>query len=450
MSYGRILSEFIQRTSFEDLPEQVRKRVPIHLLDLLGVIYSGSQTEPARKVERMMAQSKGKQESTVIPAGWKTSCWDAALVNGTFANGVSLNDLHGLAGAHLGPVVIPAALAVGERAGSSGRDIVTAIVLGYEVMARVGKAISPSNRERGFHPTATSGVFGAAAAAAKLLGLGVEETVWAMGNAGTQSSGLFAFMDDGAMTITIHPGFAARNGVFAALLAREGFTGAEYIFESPAGFLGAMSDTPHPEKLCERLGESYEILNTGFKPYACCRLVHSSIDAILGIVKEEGALRPERIRGVTVRTSPGASKNTDPAPQTVVGARLSLPFNIALLLSSGNPPKESIPEKLLGNEELKRLSKKIEIVPDGAFSRYSSEVSITTEEGRVFSKKVEAPKGDPSNPLTAEDVTDKFKSLVREAGMSEARAESIIAGVARLEGVKTISSFMQGLVGISN
>lgn len=446
MSYSRIFAEFIQKISFETLPEEVRKAVPLYFLDLLGVIYSGSKTAPGKIVEGMIMQLKGREESTVIPTGLKTSCLDAALINGTFANGVSLNDIHALSGTHPGPVVIPVALSVGERVGASGREIITAITVGYEIMGRVGKAIHPSNRERGFHPTATSGVFGAAAAASKLLGLNLQETIWALGNAGTQSSGLYAFMDDGAMTLTIHTGLAARNGIFAALLAQQGFTGAEYIFESKSGFLNAMSETAHPEKLCDGLGETYEILNTGFKPYACCRLAHPPIDAILEIFKDYGPLKPQQIRNITVKTSPGATKHIDPNPQTLVGARLSLPFNIAFLLSTGRPPIETISEDLLKDEELRGLSSIIAIVPDPNFSRYSSEVKITTEDGRTFSKKVMIPKGDPENPLPTDDIIAKFKLLVRETRMREDRAEAIIAGVAKLEEVKTISSLIKTLI----
>ena len=448
MGYSRIFSEFIQNASFESLPIDVQQSAKCFILDILGVIYSGSKSEPGKIIESFIKKSNSQAESTIIPTGFRASCLDAALVNGTFANGVSLNDMHSLSSSHPGPVVIPAVLSLAEKLGSSGSDIITAVIVGYEIMGRIGKSINPSHIERGFHPTATCGVFGAAAAASKLLNLNIDETIWALGNAGTQASGLYAFLDDGAMSLTIHPGISARNGIFAALIAKEGFRGAEYILESKTGgFLKTMADNYSKENLFEGLGKDYEILNTGFKPYACCRIIHSSIDAILNIFADNGErIKPENIEEVIVNSSPAAAKLADYNPKTFVAARMSLPFSLAQLLFSGKPSVAGISNEVLNDENLRLISKKIKIVNSPDISKYASEVEIKINSGKKYSNKVEVPRGDPGNPLKFDEIVEKFKLLAGAYHSDETWMQNVVSAVIGLEKITNASDFINILI----
>src|SRR5690606_29784581 len=219
----------------------------------------------------------GGAEQAHLVTGGQSSVLNAALVNGAASHVVELDDIHKGSIIHAATVVIPAALAVAEWKGLSGKELIAAVVAGYEVCYRIGEAVSPSHYYY-WHNTATCGTFGAAIAAAKLLGLTTEQTIAALGNAGTQAAGLWEFIEDGAMTKQLHTGKAAMNGLLAALLAQKGFTGPQKILEGNRGFFKAMSEEYDASRVTEGLGNEFKIMENSFKIHASCRHTHHAVD----------------------------------------------------------------------------------------------------------------------------------------------------------------------------
>jgi 2-methylcitrate dehydratase PrpD len=256
MTIASILGEFASNITFEYLPKEVVKRAKACIIDTLGVIIGGIDTEQSRKVVSLVEEMGGKQEATVFGGKRKAPAINAALANGTTAHALDLDDGHAMAQLHPGSCVIPAALAMSEREDSSGRDLITAVIVGYEVMIRIGMAINPGHRDRGFHSTGTCGVFGAAAACGKILGLDAEEMVSALGLAGTQSSGLLESDHRGTMAKALHAGRAAQNGAYSAMLAKMGFTGPDTILEGREGFFRAYGERCRMEEIERGLGSS--------------------------------------------------------------------------------------------------------------------------------------------------------------------------------------------------
>src|SRR5215207_2179514 len=279
----RAVAQWVADLDYDQLPARTREVVKCQILDTLGCGVYGYQTPWAKMLLEWARAGGSKPEATVWgDATPSLRAADAALVNGTSSHAFELDDYHN-AKLHPGAVVVPAALAMAEKLGSDGKTLVTAIAAGYEVMIRSSLALNPSAaRLRGWHITGVSGPFGAAAACAVLMGLDAERTAWALGLAGTQGAGVWAFNADGAMSKRLHAGKAAHSGVLAAELAASGFTGPTQIYEfHDGGFLKAFSDESDPAPLTADLGEVYRLDTLSVKPYSCCGSTHSYIDAAL-------------------------------------------------------------------------------------------------------------------------------------------------------------------------
>src|SRR5579884_98248 len=303
--YTLELVEFLHGLRPGDLPTEVLDRARYFLLDYLSVAVRGSREESARSVQRMIQRAApgapAPNGSTVIGTSLRALPPYAALANGAASHGIEQDDTHSGGSIHLGTTMYSAALALAETMPETGyENFLTAVVAGYEAAARLAMAVQPEEHYAlGFHPTPTCGVFGAAIAASLLLGLTAEQTLSAAGIAGSMAAGSMEFLAEGAWTKRIHPGLAARNGIDAALLAAEGFTGPRRIFEGRDGFLHAYSRNPVPERLTNGLGGSYEILRTAVKPHACCRYMQGPIDAILALVREHG-IEAQRIQKIEI------------------------------------------------------------------------------------------------------------------------------------------------------
>src|SRR5699024_5076985 len=226
----------------------------------------------------------GEPQATLVTGG-KTSVAQAALVNGAASHIVELDDIHKGSIIHAATVVIPAAIAVAEWKKLTGKDLITAVVIGYEVCYRIGEAVTPSHYYY-WHNTATCGTFGAAAAVSKLLELNEEQIIHTLGSAGTQAAGLWEFIEDGTMSKQLHPGKAAMNGVISGLLAQKGFTGASKILEGDRGFFQAMSEDSDESKVTDNLGKQFKIMENGFKIHASCRHTHHAMDLMIDLKKE--------------------------------------------------------------------------------------------------------------------------------------------------------------------
>lgn len=413
MTLTRTLAEFITATRFDDLPTEAVVMTRRSILDWLGSALRGGTTEPARIAHKVASRAMPGKDSTVLATGETLSALGAAFVNGTASHIIELDDLHQASTFHPAAPIIPAALAVAERRNARGRDLIRAVALGYDVGIRVAEAVNPSHY-RYWHPTATCGVFGAAAAASALLDLSPEQVVHALGTAGTQAGGLWEFLADGAMSKHLHAGMAAHDGILSADLAAAGFTGASRILEGPRGFFAATADPAHPERVTAGLGRDFKIVENGFKLHACCGHTHTAVDAAL-LLRERIAGRPiERIDIDTYRVALDITDN--PAPRTPYEAKFSIQYAVAVALLDGRAGLEQFTEERLAGDDIGALLSRTSASENPErTARYpavwASHVRVTLSDGTVLEETVEHPKGMPANPLTDDEVAAKFHDL---------------------------------------
>lgn len=279
------LADFIFSLRHKKLPVKVYEKTKLHLLDTLGVALAAAKSEPVNLILNSFLPDMRVGNSPIWCRRINTSLLNSILVNRVMSHTLELDDVHREAKSHLGTVVIPVALNFGAYLQESGEEILRAIIVGYEVMIRIGIGVgAASHRLRGWHATGTCGTFGAAAAASYLMKLNKEKIANALGLAGTQSAGLWAFIEDGSLNKKLHPGRSAEAGVLAALLARSGFTGPTKIIEAKdGGFFNATSNNYDFFKVIKDLGKEFEMLKTEIKPFACCRSMHPAIEAALSL-----------------------------------------------------------------------------------------------------------------------------------------------------------------------
>ncbi len=440
---SRKLAEFIAGVRYENLPPETIRLARLALLDWLGSALGGGREKPALLALRVLGAQGGSPQATLLPGGEKTSALNAALGNGIASHILELDDVHRGSIVHAGAVVMPAALATAEMLHANGRKLIEAIVAGYELAIRVGEAVSPSHYYY-WHNTGTCGTFGACAAAGKLLGLGPEQMVWALGNAGTQAAGFWEFLRDGAMSKHLHPGKAAQNGLLAALLAQEGFTGAQAILEGEKGFCRAMAPEFNLALLTDSLGQPpYRIEGNSFKIHSSCRHTHPAIDIVLDLLARH-PISPAQVAGIEVRTYQTALDITaNPEPQTIYAAKFSLPFCVALALAQGSCALADFSEENLRNPEIRALMGRVRLVVDAHLdslhpAKWPAIVTLTLTSGEVHQGRTDFPLGDPENPADAEMLMAKFRRLASRAWAAP-KVEALLAAVLSLEKVKDVA-----------
>ncbi|MBX5437009.1 MAG: MmgE/PrpD family protein [Alicyclobacillaceae bacterium] len=451
-SISRALARYVCGLSFEQLPADVVYWTRLTFLDWLGNALAGSQTEPSQWVQAVAADSGGRRQATLLTprpsAPWlanrdQSSVLWASLVNGTSSHMIELDDVHKKAIIHAGTVVIPGALALAEHLGVSGRRFMESVVAGFDVCIRIGEAVTPSHY-RFFHTTGTVGTFGAAAAAAKLLGLSEEQTVHALGTAGTQAAGLWEFIENGSMSKHLHAGKAAWNGVFAALLAARGVTGAETILEGKRGFFRAMAAEVDEGCITAGLGERYKIAENCFKIHASCRHTHHAVDLALQLVHAHD-IQPNEVEAVEVATYPVALDITDnPHPQSVYAAKFSLQYCVALAVARRSAGWADFTEETLWDPVIRRLLARVQVSvdPDCAAKYpecWAARVTIRTYDGRSWEAATDYPKGDFENPVSEADLVAKFYSLSTTC-LSHEEASVLCRRVERLEALPSMAA----------
>ncbi len=407
------LASKIAEISYDELPKEVIFQAKLCFLDFLAVAMRGSNS-PSGKIVKEIFNCE-KDEAIVGLDG--LSLIDAAFCNGVFAHSLDLDDGHRHAQLHPGCAVIPAALAAADFHKKTGKELLEAIVAGYQVSILLGKLSNPMHRNNGFHSTGTCGTFGAAAAACKILELNEEKIINALGLAGTQAAGLLESDHAGTMGKHLHAGKAAQGGVLAALLGEKEFTGAKSIIDGKQGFYRAMvsdSDVPMMENSWKEMDKDrYHILDVYFKQYPLCRHLHSSIDAarfIKAKMEAEGSKLGD-IRRINIRTYEIAAEHDNYHPETVEDLRQSLPFAVAISLIKGAPNTENMEITELTRSLALKTFIETDAKFDGSYpSKRPSEISVETENG-VYNCLVDLPHGEPENPLDLQDLTQKFQQL---------------------------------------
>jgi 2-methylcitrate dehydratase PrpD len=433
LSVTKKLADFVVETTFDDLPDGVTEHAKVCILDWIGVALAGSLKPPSRIIASIIREMAGREEAAVIGMGFRTSCPNAALVNGVMGHSVELDDIHEEAIIHPAVPVMPAALVMAEREDVCGKDLITAVTLGYEVEIRIGRAVIPSHYEF-WHPTGTCGTFGAAAAAGKLLGLDEKGMVHAFGIAGTGAAGLVEVF--GTMSKPFNAGRAAMGGVMAALLAQRGFTSSTRILEAERGYLRATSGAFDIERMTQDLGTDFEAKKNIFKRHASCGHTHGAIDAVLEIVEKHG-IKADDISKILVGTYPIAVSTTGERyePGTVDDAKFSLPYCVAAALIYGKVGLEEFSDEKLVLPTILDLSKRVEAFVDPEFVNARlgpAKVRISTKSGDEHQSRVEKPKGYPENPLTKTELETKFKTLSSMVFTNE-RIKDLLKTVNNLE-----------------
>jgi len=414
----RELASWVSGLKYADLPPRTREVVRCALLDTLGCGVYGYVTPWARTLLQWARAGGSNAEATVWgDAAPSLRVADAALVNGTSSHAFELDDYHN-AKLHPGAVVIPAALAMAEKLNAEGERLVSAIAAGYEVMIRSSLALNPSAaRLRGWHLTGVCGPFGAAAACAVLLGLDAERTAWALGLAGTQGAGLWAFNADGAMSKRLHAGKAAHSGVLAAQLAALGFTGPTQIYEyEDGGVLKAFSDESDPAPLTADLGRTYHLDTTSIKPYSCCGSAHSYVDAALALRQKLGAPWDvkRRVR-VGVPRVIDVQCGFDYQPSTVLNAQMSLRYIVAAALVEGQVLPPQFSDAKMTDPVLVALAQSVDLVPDPKLDElypkdFPGWVAAETD-GEWVRVDIMNPTGSAAEPIGARGITEKFRGI---------------------------------------
>jgi len=358
---------------------------------------------------------------------------------GSMIHSFEFDDYHN-AKVHPGAVVQPATVTYGEKEGISGGKLITALLAGYETMIRISLGTGPSaSRKKGWHLTGTCGPFGAAAAVGKIIGLDHHQMLSALGLAGTQSAGLWAFTADGSMSKRFHPGKAAHSGIIAAELAKKGFLGPSQILEAEdGGFCRATSDEFNLARITEGLGEIYETSLLCIKPYPVCGSIHSSIDAALKL-KNENKILPEDIKEIVVKNSSGVILQCgwDYEPLSILQAQMSLKYAVAAAVIDGEVTVDQFSEERIRDPEILQFIKKIKVILDEEIDqiypeKFSSKVEMYLKDGSIVSAYVEHPKGSPNNPMTEKDVENKFLNLSSRI-VGREKALRIIEIVGKLE-----------------
>jgi 2-methylcitrate dehydratase PrpD len=425
------LAAFASALRFEDIPRPVVDRTIDFFVDWAGSALSGAGQRAIvalAKFAEVMGPDAGRSE--ILVSRKLTSPLFAALVNAAASHISEQDDVHNGSVFHPAAVVFPAALATAQHIGASGRDFVAASVAGYEVGIRIGEFLGRSH-DKVFHTTGTAGTLAAAVATGRLLGLDAAAMLHALGSAGTQAAGLWEFLRDAADSKQLHTAKAAADGLTAAFLAREGFTGAKRILEGAQGMAAGMSEDADPARLTDRLGTRWTVLETSFKFHASCRHTHPAADALLKLV-EENDLQPGQIDRVVAHVHQGAIDVLGPVvdPVTVHQAKFSMPATLGLIAvhrRAGMAEFDAYLSDPPARAFLDRVAMQLDAEVDSAYpNRWIGKVEVTTGDGRVLTARVDEPKGDPGNTLSRDQIDSKARRL---AAYGKAVSDGEVDGV---------------------
>jgi 2-methylcitrate dehydratase PrpD len=436
----RDLARFGALLRFDEIPREVVERIKSSVLDSLGCCIQGATLPWTRKVAELADKEGARPVASMIGLGRKTSAALAALVNGTAGHAFELDDIHRESILHAGTLTMPVGLALLEERGKgSGKDLITAMVAGYEIAARVGNGATMDLFLRGFHPQGTTGAFASAATAAHIVGLDPSRFQHALGIAGSLGSGLMA-AQEGAMVKRFHCGHACQVGIYSARLAQNDFTGIPDIVEAGyGGFVSSHSDKPNPGRLTAGLGTTWETLNVGYKPYASVTSIHSALDALHEIMRDN-RLSAGDIAGIETGLSPMTYVHCawEYKAQGVTAAQMNLFYGMAVIALDGVAFTEQYNETRLKEPRILDLIKRQrayvdkEIEAMGIEFRHACRVKVKANDGRAFEKLALHRRGSPENPLKPAEIIEKFRAVVAPC-MKRPDAERVIELVDRLE-----------------
>lgn len=445
------LAKFASGLQYSQIPIEVVEHVKLIILDTVGCGLYGSKLPWGQIIAKYVREMGGNGKATVWGNDFKTSAPNAALANGTMAHGFELDDLHKNSGLHGGGITTTASLGMAEEKGNiGGKELITAIVAGYEVGTRIGTCMGTGGHStKGFHPTGTVGAFASAASAGRILKLDEEEMVHCLGIGGTQGAGLLAAQYS-SMVKRMHAGRAAQSGIYAAQLAQKGFTGITNILESEyGGFCSSETKTaPDLKYLTNGLEEKkFWTLDVGFKSYSCCGSNHTSLDAIESIMAEN-RISPDMIKKIIVQCTHLTKEHVgwEYKPESITGAQMNLSYCLAVKVLEGEVFVDQFTEeKIKDSKILKFIKERIEIIENpeldklGREGRHTIIMELHTKKGEVFTKRLGYAKGSHVNPLSREEVVNKFKYLTCKV-FDDKKTERLFETIMTIEGLDNIKS----------
>ena len=439
MGATETLARFILNTPAEAIPAPILHEGKRCIINYMAVALYASADPSAEILTGLFEEEGGAASASLIGVGGRTNLQNAALANGYLAHLEDYDDTHFPTVIHPSAPTIPAAMAVAEREGATGLDVLAATVLGVEACCRVGLSVYPNHYDAGWHITGTCGVFGAAGATGRLLGLDELQMTYALGIAGTQAAGVREVF--GSMSKPFHAGRAAQSGVLAGLLARRGFTSTREILEGRRGFAAVLSTASDMEQISDGLGERWELPNNGLKPYSCGVVSHPLIDAMIALRNEHG-VAAEDVVSVGARVHPLVLELMDrPNPRVGLEGKFSHQHSMAVgLIDGGAFPAQYTDDRVL-DPAVAALRDKIRATVDDSVAEDACEVTITLRDGRTISESVAHATGAPENPMSDDMLERKFRTLAHRV-LPEAQADELLAALWSLDTVVDVSSVM--------
>lgn len=441
-------AELVHALKYEAIPEEVTKKAKFIIRDGLGnQIAASAISEPARKVIEMVKEWGGKPESTVVGYGFKVPAPMAAMCNAMMGHGVELDDAHGSGLIKAGSVMVPSLMALAEANNKSGKEVVTALIAGYEVAIRIAKAINPGHRQRGFHTTGTVSAIGVAAAGAKLLGCDVNAIASAIGLAAMQSAGIQSYLDDPCMAKPFSPGKSALNGTMAAVMVSRGFTGPKKALEGREGFFNAYCDDIRVSDLLDSLGQKFAIMEVGFKPHAACRYAHGPIDLAQQFFHEDN-VRLQDVDSIRVNMCELSIRQASkPKPPNLNAAMGSTQFSVALALEIGRNGLREYWDGFNNQKIHDASSTQTTLICEPAYgvTGRQAAVELTLKNGKVLRREQPEPKGEPANPLTEQELSDKFTGLVKMVKGAQNLGPALSEKLMNLENQASVSEIITSL-----
>jgi 2-methylcitrate dehydratase PrpD len=420
----RTLARFVVENQPSDVPEAVYVEATRSFLNWIGCAVGGSIHPALDRAMAALAPFAGPAQATVLGRGHRTDILHTALLNGITSHVFDFDDTHLKTIIHPAGPVASGLLALAETRPVSGRDLLHAFILGVEVECRIGNSVYPDHYDRGWHITGTAGVFGAAAAAGKILGLNEQQMTWALGIAATQSSGLREMF--GTMCKSFHPGRAAQNGTFAAFLAQQDYTSSDRGIEAPRGFAHVASTKFDPREIVDNLGGSWEIALNTYKPFACGIVIHPAIDACVQLRNRLG-LTADKVASIDLKVHPLVLELTGKtAPRTGLEGKFSVYHSCAAAIVHGRCGEHEYSDEVVADPVIVGLRQKVRAVATPGIHEHQVDAVLTTTDGQTHHLFVEHAIGSLHRPLTDAELDAKVFDLC-EPVIGKAKSEGLIA-----------------------
>jgi len=429
------LASFVVKTSSGQINDSILHEGKRCFINFLAVALYSSRDPSLDILLDIFQEEGGARRASVVGVGNRTSLQNAALANGYLGHLEDYDDTHFPTVIHPSSPTIPGALAVGEHMGCSGHETLVASVLGIEACCRVGMAVHPAHYDAGWHITGTCGVFGSVAAAGRLMGLDINQMCQAMGVAGTQASGVREVF--GTMTKPFHPGRAAQSGVLAALLVQKGFTSTSQILEGRRGFAHVLSSEHDLARAAAGLGERWELLMNGLKPYACGVVNHPLIDAMVALRTKYG-VNPDSVESVRAQVHPLVVELVNrPEPVSGLEGKFSFQHSMAVGLIDGAAFPAQYSDDRVNDPVVGQVRRRIAVAVDSSASEDATVVTLTLKDGRTYTETVAHATGAPENPMTDAQLEEKFRGLAEDV-LPKPRCKRLLSMLWNLDKVDDI------------